>query len=107
MQSTINDKITLLTPEQAQEYIQTTEDFYLLDVRTQEEYDTQHLAESTLIPQGELSTRLHEIPKDKDILIYCRSGNRARLAAAIIAPTLPDTSKILVLNGFTIYDEKM
>lgn len=99
-----DDKITLLTPKQAQEYIETTEGFYLLDVRTKEEYAEKRLAGSTLIPLDALPSRLNEIPKDKDILIHCLGGVRAQKAADIIAPTIGNTSKIFVLDGFTIYN---
>jgi len=103
MQPVTNNKITLLSPEQAQKYIKETKDFFLLDVRTPSEYAEKNLAGSTLIPLKELATRLDELPTDKDILIRCKSGKRATKAANIIAPALPDTAKIYVINGFVIY----
>lgn len=103
MQPMSSSKIILLTPEQAQEYIKKTKDLYLLDVRTPAEYLEKKLDGSTLIPLQELDMRLSEIPKDKEILVYCRTGRRAQEAATLIAPDLPSTAKIHVLNGFAIY----
>ncbi|HIG34272.1 MAG TPA: rhodanese-like domain-containing protein [Candidatus Poseidoniales archaeon] len=59
-------------------------DAFLLDVRTQSEWEQDgHLADATLIPHTELESRESELPDDKDsfILLYCRSGNRSQTAA--------------------------
>ena len=51
---------------------------FVVDVRTQEEWDEYHAPNTTLIPLDELPNRLSEIPKDKEILVICRSGNRSQ-----------------------------
>lgn len=33
------------------------------------------------IPLSELSARMHELPRDKHIVLYCRSGGRSEFAA--------------------------
>lgn len=104
MQPTTSNKIILLSPAQAQEYIRKTENLFLLDVRTQAEHRENNITGSVLIPLHELPSRLNDIPKDKEILIYCRSGSRAQQAAQIIAPILPDTAKVHVLDGFVRYN---
>jgi rhodanese-related sulfurtransferase len=78
------------TAEEFESYMQG--EYLLLDVRTQEEYDERHIEGSTLIPVGELESRLGEISdyKDKPVLVYCRSGNRSVTA-----------SNVLIDNGFT------
>ena len=64
---------------------------YVLDVRTPEEYTQDgHVKGSTLIPLSELATRLAEIPKDRPIAAFCRSGNRSKVA-----------QDLLLQNGFT------
>ncbi len=50
---------------------------FILDVREPSEWAQFHIPESTLIPLGELSSRLNELPKDQDIVVVCRSGNRS------------------------------
>ena len=44
----------------------------VLDVRPQDEYDAGHLPKAVNIPLGELKKRLRELPKDREIVAYCR-----------------------------------
>lgn len=62
-------------------------DTYLLDVRTQEEYNEAHLEGAKLLPVSELESRLPEleIARDKEIIVYCRSGNRSTKASEILS----------------------
>ena len=58
----------------------------LLDVRTQEEWDEEHIEGATLIPLQELEDRAtKELAKDSEIIIYCNSGNRSAQAAGYLA----------------------
>jgi phage shock protein E len=54
----------------------------LLDVRTPGEYSQGHLQGSVNIPYDQLAARVNEIDqdKDRDIVLYCRSGSRSSLA---------------------------
>jgi rhodanese-related sulfurtransferase len=51
---------------------------FVLDVRTQQEWDEYHAPNTTLIPLDQLQSRLSELPKDKQIVVVCRSGNRSQ-----------------------------
>jgi rhodanese-related sulfurtransferase len=51
---------------------------FVVDVRTQEEWDEYHAPNAILIPLDQLPNRLSEIPKDKEVLVVCRSGNRSQ-----------------------------
>lgn len=53
---------------------------FLLDVREQSEWNTAHIQGAVLIPLGQLSSRVSEIPTDRDVLIICHSGNRSAQA---------------------------
>ena len=57
---------------------------FLLDVRTQEEWDQYHAIGATLIPLDELPNRLNELPKDKQIVVICHSGNRSKSGRDIL-----------------------
>jgi len=57
---------------------------FMLDVRSQSEWDEYHAPNTTLIPLDQLSTRLNELPKDREILVICRTGNRSREARDIL-----------------------
>lgn len=54
-----------------------TEGAFLLDVREPDEWSAGHIDGATLIPLGELSGRLNEVPKDRPVVVVCRSGNRS------------------------------
>ncbi len=64
-----------------QKYEQGT---FLLDVRTQPEWDEFHAPKAVLIPLDELPNRLSELPKDQEIVVICRSGNRSAVATDIL-----------------------
>jgi rhodanese-related sulfurtransferase len=73
--------------------IEENENAFLLDVRTQTEWEQDgHLENATLVPHNELEAREGELPSEKDtmILLYCRSGNRSQ-----------DAAQTLVDLGFT------
>lgn len=57
---------------------------FVLDVRTQEEWDEYHAPNTILIPLDELEARLSELPADQDIVVVCRSGNRSQQARDIL-----------------------
>ena len=66
------------------------QEVFILDVRTKEEYAAGHINGSTLlavqdIPKQELVEKLKEIPKDRKILVYCRTGSRSAQASRILA----------------------
>jgi rhodanese-related sulfurtransferase len=50
---------------------------YMLDVREPMEWDEFHMPGATLIPLGTLESRVNELPKDQEIVVVCRSGNRS------------------------------
>lgn len=75
-----------ITAQQAKELMDTREDYIILDVRTEREYEEGHIPGAILIPDYELSDRAEEELTDKDqlILVYCRSGRRSKVAAQIL-----------------------
>src|SRR6266542_1763686 len=56
----------------------------LLDVREPEEYVQGHVPGAINIPQAELASRLHEIPRDRPVLIVCQSGMRSVRSAQFL-----------------------
>ena len=87
---TIADK----TVEESHEMMEAEPgEIILLDVRTEEEYEAEHIAmpgvELKNIPKDELENRLGELDKSKKIIVYCRTGADSRTAG-----------DMLVLNGF-------
>lgn len=59
--------------------------FFLLDVREKEEYDTARIPGSTLIPMETIPERLADLPRDREIVVHCHHGGRsARVAGFLI-----------------------
>ncbi len=57
---------------------------FILDVREPSEWNDAHIAGATLIPLGELASRVSELPRDKEIVVVCRSGNRSAKARDLL-----------------------
>lgn len=75
--SGLADTIDAATLEQ----IKSQPDVLVFDVREADEYAEAHIPGVTLIPLGEVPDRVAEIPKDKTVILTCRSGNRSGQAA--------------------------
>ena len=75
-----------ITAEEAKEFMDSTEDYVLLDVREEDEFAEGHLEGAILIPYESIEERAEEELPDKGqlILVYCRSGNRSKKAAEIL-----------------------
>jgi len=60
-----------------------TDGYILLDVRTDEEYNAEHIEGAVLIPDYEIGSRAETDLPDKTalVLVYCRSGRRSANAA--------------------------
>ena len=63
---------------------------YILDVRTNEEFELGSMEGSHHIPSTDLRDRLKEVPKDKKIVLYCAMGLRGYLS-----------ERVLLQNGYT------
>jgi len=57
---------------------------FILDVRQPEEWNEVHIPGATLIPLGELASRVNEVPTDQEIVVVCRSGNRSQQGRDIL-----------------------
>jgi len=66
-----------------------TDDAFLLDVRHPVELVVENVPGAVNIPLHELRARLDELPKDREILVICRSAQRAYYA-----------TRVLLQNGF-------
>jgi NADPH-dependent 2,4-dienoyl-CoA reductase/sulfur reductase-like enzyme/rhodanese-related sulfurtransferase len=69
----------------------TAKDGFLLDVRNPMELAVENVPEAVNIPLPELRSRLDELPRDKEINVFCRSGQRSYYA-----------TRILLQNGFKV-----
>ncbi|GEN35898.1 rhodanese-like domain-containing protein [Aneurinibacillus danicus] len=57
----------------------------LIDVREDEEYAGGRIPGAKHIPLGQIPARLHELDKEKEYIMVCRSGNRSGMASEWLA----------------------
>ena len=72
----------LISPESVKYIMETDENAILVDVRTQEEFETGHIPGAVCVPVGDLIESGAEMFPDKDaiIIVYCQRGSRSRQA---------------------------
>ena len=72
-----------ITAEEAKKIMDSGEEHIILDTREQDEFDEGHIPGAILIPYTEIEERSEEMLPDKDaqILVYCRSGRRSKIAS--------------------------
>jgi rhodanese-related sulfurtransferase len=49
----------------------------LLDVRPAKEYEQGHIPGAVHVPLADVGDRVKKLKKDKDLVVYCRSGNQS------------------------------
>jgi rhodanese-related sulfurtransferase/rubrerythrin len=78
--------IKSITADQSRTYMDRVapQEYSLIDVRQEWEYNEFHLPGARHIPLADLLDRVSEIPLDKPVLVYCLSGGRSRVAASLL-----------------------
>lgn len=89
--------VNLITPQQLRAKLkQKNNKRQLIDVRTNAEYNTNHINGFKNIPLQQIAQMANHLNKNEEVVLICRSGSRSRTA-----------SKILAKQGFQfIYDVK-
>lgn len=86
--SAISDTLQHATAQQAKALLDKDTTIVVLDVRTPAEFKSQtgHLPRAINIPVQELEARLKELDQytSRQLLVYCRSGNRSMRASALL-----------------------
>jgi rhodanese-related sulfurtransferase len=72
-----------LTPAEASELL--SGGAFALDVREVEEWDAGHVEGSRWIPLGRLGGQLEGLPRDRVIVVVCRTGSRSGYVADALA----------------------
>lgn len=60
------------------------EDLLLVDIRTEGEIAQGAIPAALILPMHLLPLRLEELPRDRDLVLYCRSGARSYQACAYL-----------------------
>ena len=76
-----------ISAEEAKTIMDSDEEYIILDAREQYEYDESHIPGAILIPYTEIEDKAEQMLPDKDaqILVYCRSGRRSKIASESLA----------------------
>ena len=75
-----------LSTEQVRGLIAAQNDLLLLDCRTRDEFEADHLPNAMLLPLQEMTTRGVELNphRDRPTVIYCRTGRRSAIVAKFL-----------------------
>ena len=92
--NTLRGEVRTITSEALREKVAHHEPIQILDVRTPEEFQEEHIPQARLVPIDALREHLQDLDPKKETVVYCRVGLRGYLA-----------SRILLQHGFsTVYN---
>jgi rhodanese-related sulfurtransferase len=77
-------QVPLIEPATLQSYMAAGVKAYLLDVRSQSEFDQGHIAGAVLMPLDTLPATYSSLPKKGKLIVYCRSGHRSAKAVQFL-----------------------
>jgi len=75
--SQIYEDLGVITPVELKYRLERGENLLLVDVRTDKERRRSRLPDQYFIPHYELEKRYNELPKDKELILYCYQGKRS------------------------------
>ena len=80
-----NNEVEILTVEEMKSLLQL-EDIQLIDVRTQQEYQTGHIknAKNIVYLGNNWEEDIRKLDKDKPVLVYCERGKRSAKCSDIL-----------------------
>jgi adenylyltransferase/sulfurtransferase len=73
-----------ITAQELADMQNSGEDFLLVDVREPAEFEIVSIPGATLIPKGDIPAHLAELPQDKPVVLYCKTGIRSAEALATL-----------------------
>ncbi len=95
--------VALITPHELNRRVSAGEAAWALDVRGEAEKGTQgtpELPHVQAIPLPQIPERAGEVPSDRAVYVFCRTGPRAMLAASLLKPLGYD-NLVVVMGGTT------
>ncbi|MCW5515217.1 HesA/MoeB/ThiF family protein [Muriicola sp. Z0-33] len=92
-----------ISAEEFGELLASKENLQIIDVRTIEEYNLQHVEDARNIPLIELKNRLSEINHNAEVYLLCQSGKRSQTAQLLLQEALPNCITYNVIGGMDQY----
>ena len=74
-------------------------DYLVIDVRQESEYELGHIAGAKLMPLAEVETKLFSLPADRDLIFYCHNGARSQWAASLAGESEVNEKTVYNLMG--------
>lgn len=91
--------INSITPIDLKERLDNGEDIVVIDVRNPWELEITQVDFAENIVMDELPQNLDQIPKDKPVILICRSGGRSRMAGNFLVSKGWDENNLFNLEG--------
>ena len=95
-----------ITVAELKEMIDKGEDFQLIDVREQSEYDAANL-KGIFIPLATIPQNVDKISKTKKVIIHCRSGKRSANAISFLENNHGFDNLYNLTGGIIAYKEEI
>jgi rhodanese-related sulfurtransferase len=76
----------------------------VLDVREPDEWHAGHVEGAVWIPMAQIAARHEEVPRDRPVLVICRSGHRSGRAVAVLVDAGVDA--LNVVGGMKAWHEQ-
>ncbi|WP_079477777.1 MBL fold metallo-hydrolase [Halobacillus salinus] len=94
-----------ITPRELEAQYREHEDYVIVDVRNQNEWNEGHIQGAERILLGELQENLDQIPTGKTPIVHCQSGKRSAIAASVLqANGFKDVLNLT--GGFSAYQKE-
>ncbi len=100
-------KLKELMPDELRRYMEAEDErhYLLVDVRQPAEYAAVHIPGAVLMPLVEVESRLFELPADRELVFYCRTGARSQVAAMLAAEAeLSDKTVYNLVGGVLAWE---
>ena len=76
--------MAVMTATELKQRIDSGDDIQIIDVREQKEFDYARIPNSTLIPLGQVLSRMSEIDPSRETVVHCKRGGRSAKAIEIL-----------------------
>lgn len=92
--------VNALTVEEARDLLASGQ-AVMIDVREQDEFDAARIEGTTLAPLSQMPQAWEalDLPKDKTIIVQCKSGGRSGRVCEYVGPTTKDGQPVVNLSG--------
>jgi len=91
-----------LTASQLKQLIDSKENIYLIDVRTEEQFAESHIPGAVNIPYNKLGVQISQIPRDRKVVLYCNTGQKSVSGAQFLVDRNIN-NVYAVTDGYSVY----